>query len=239
LLANVEYRVLDKGFVRLVDHMGNDLSAVEAARVSYGKGLSSDPQRDKKLIFYLMKHGHETPFEHIVFKFHIKAPLFVARQWFRHRIASYNEISGRYTQLKDEWYIPENIRAPDVTNKQGSVFVSERKDEAKILNLIKESIEKSYSVYKELLENGVARELARIVLPLSMYTQWYWTVNARSLMNFLNLRADSHAQWEIRQYAVKIAEIFKKLCPWTFEAFMKYRYSGDALKKEEINDETF
>lgn len=235
---NIEYKVLDKGFIRLVEHMGNDLSAVQAARVSYGKGLSSDPQRDKKLIFYLMKHGHETPFEHIVFKFHVKAPLFVARQWFRHRIASYNEISGRYTQVEDDWYIPENIRVPDVVNKQGSVFATNREDEEEILNLIEESIKKSYSTYRELLDRGVAKELARIVLPLSMYTQWYWTVNARSLMNFLNLRADSHAQWEIRQYALKIAEIFKEVCPWTFEAFIKHRYSGDILKKEEENDET-
>ncbi|MDI3473248.1 MAG: thymidylate synthase, partial [Thermotogaceae bacterium] len=235
---NVEYKVLDKGFIKLVEHMGNDLSAVQAARVSYGKGLSSDPQRDKKLIFYLMKHGHETPFEHIVFKFHVKAPLFVARQWFRHRIASYNEISGRYTQVEDDWYIPENIRIPDVVNKQGSVFATDREDEKEILNLIEESIKRSYSTYRELLNRGIAKELARIVLPLSMYTQWYWTVNARSLMNFLNLRADSHAQWEIRQYALKIAEIFKEVCPWTFEAFIKHRYSGDILKKEEENDET-
>jgi len=233
-LENIEYKVLDKGFVRLVDFMGNDLSAVQAARVSYGRGVSSDSHRDKKLIFYLMKHGHETPFEHIVFKFHVKAPLFVARQWFRHRIASYNEISGRYTQLTDEWYIPERIRIPDVVNKQGSIFVENREDEKEIINLIRENIEKSYSIYQKLLERGVAKELARIVLPLSMYTQWYWTVNARSLMNFLNLRADSHAQWEIRQYAIKIAKIFKELCPWTFEAFLKYRYLGDVLKKEEI-----
>jgi thymidylate synthase (FAD) len=238
LANNVEYKVLDKGFIKLVEHMGNDLSAVQAARVSYGKGLSSDPQRDKKLIFYLMKHGHETPFEHIVFKFHVKAPLFVARQWFRHRIASYNEISGRYTQVEDDWYIPENIRIPDVVNKQGSVFATDREDEKEILNLIEESIKRSYSTYRELLNRGIAKELARIVLPLSMYTQWYWTVNARSLMNFLNLRADSHAQWEIRQYALKIAEIFKEVCPWTFEAFIKHRYSGDILKKEEENDET-
>jgi thymidylate synthase (FAD) len=238
LADNIEYKVLDKGFIRLVEHMGNDLSAVQAARVSYGKGLSSDPKRDKKLIFYLMKHGHETPFEHIVFKFHVKAPLFVARQWFRHRIASYNEISGRYTQVEDDWYIPENIRVPDVVNKQGSVFATNREDEEEILNLIEESIKKSYSTYRELLDRGVAKELARIVLPLSMYTQWYWTVNARSLMNFLNLRADSHAQWEIRQYALKIAEIFKEICPWTFEAFIKYRYSGDVLNKEEKSDET-
>lgn len=231
---NIEYRVLDKGFVRLIDSMGDDLSAAQAARVSYGKGISSDPQRDKKLIFYLMKHGHETPFEHIVFKFHVKAPLFVARQWFRHRIASYNEISGRYTRLSHEWYIPERIRVPDTINRQGSVFTENKEDEKEIINLIKESMENSYLVYKGLLEKGVAKELARIVLPLSMYTQWYWTVNARSLMNFLNLRADSHAQWEIRQYAIKIADIFKELCPWTYEAFLNYKYSGDVLKRGEI-----
>ena len=222
-------KVLDKGFVRLIDMMGDDLSAVRSARVSYGKELTT-PERDRKLIEYLMKHGHETPFEHIVFTFHVKCPIFVARQWFRHRIASYNEISGRYTRLKDEFYVPDTIRVPDEKDKQKSVPNDGRVDEERAKKLIVESFNNSYRVYQELLNMGLAREMARIVLPLSIYTEFYWTVNARSLMNFLNLRADSHAQWEIQRYALVIAEIFEEKCPWTFHAFLKYRYKGDLLK---------
>ncbi len=222
-------KVLDKGFVRLIDMMGNDLSAVRSARVSYGKELTT-PEKDRKLIEYLMKHGHETPFEHIVFTFHVKCPIFVARQWFRHRIASYNEISGRYTELKDEFYIPDKIRIPDEKDKQKSKPNDGRINEEEAKKLMIESFESSYRTYQKLLEMGLAREMARIVLPLSIYTEFYWTVNARSLMNFLNLRADSHAQWEIQQYALAIASIFKEKCPWTFNAFLEYRYKGDLLK---------
>lgn len=222
-------KVLDKGFVRLIDMMGDDLSAVRSARVSYGKELTT-PERDRKLIEYLMKHGHETPFEHIVFTFHVKCPIFVARQWFRHRIASYNEISGRYTKLKDEFYIPDKIRIPDEKDRQKSIPNDGKVDEEKAKKLMIESFESSYRIYQKLLEMGLAREMARIVLPLSIYTEFYWTVNARSLMNFLNLRADSHAQWEIQQYALAIASIFEEKCPWTFNAFLEYRYKGDLLK---------
>jgi len=225
----LEYNVLDKGFVRLVDILGDDFSAVKAARVSYGKELKT-PEKDKKLIFYLMKHGHETPFEHIVFTFHAKAPIFVARQWFRHRIGSFNEASLRYTELKDEFYIPNHVRVNDTEDKQKGVIVDDENLKNNALEIIEKSLEQSYKNYKKLLKMGIAREMARIVLPMSSYTQFYWTVNARSLMNFLNLRADSHAQWEIQQYAIYIAEIFKNKCPWTFEAFIKYRYKGDLLK---------
>lgn len=229
--SRFEKSVLDKGFVRLSDMMGDDYSAVRAARVSYGQGLKT-PEKDKALVMYLMEHGHETPFEHIVFTFHVKAPLFVTRQWFRHRIGSFNEISQRYTEVKDEeFYVPDNVRVNVSEDKQKSVQV----EDERLLESIKESIQKaceeSYRVYKELLNNGVARELARIVLPLSTYTQFYWTVNARSLMNFLSLRADSHAQWEIQQYALAIAEFFKETCPWTYEAFVKFTYKGDLLPK--------
>jgi thymidylate synthase (FAD) len=225
----LEYKILDKGFLRLVDMMGDDYAAVKAARVSYGKGIKT-PEKDKNLIFYLMEHGHETPFEHIVFTFHVKAPIFVARQWFRHRIGSFNEASLRYTELKDEFYIPDHVRKNVVEDKQKAIRVDEEQLKQKALDLIESAIENSYKVYKELLEMGVAREMARIVLPMSSYTQFYWTVNARSLMNFLNLRADSHAQWEIQQYALNIANIFKEKCPWTFEAFLKFAYKGDLLK---------
>ncbi|QTA37960.1 FAD-dependent thymidylate synthase [Thermosipho ferrireducens] len=227
----MEYNVLDRGFIRLVDNLGDDYSAVKAARVSYNKGLKT-PEKDKALIFYLMKHGHETPFEHIVFTFHVKTPLFVARQWFRHRIGSFNEASMRYTELKDEFYIPDHIRVNTSDDKQKGIIIDNENLKNKTIEAIKGAVNNSYKVYKELLEAGIARELARIVLPLSAYTQFYWTVNARSLMNFLNLRADSHAQWEIQQYALKIAIIFEKLCPWTYEAFIKYKYTGDLLKGE-------
>ncbi|ANQ53131.1 thymidylate synthase [Thermosipho affectus] len=229
----MEYKVLDKGFLRLVDILGDDYSAVKAARVSYGKGIKT-PDKDKKLIFYLMEHKHETPFEHIVFTFHVKTPIFVARQWFRHRIGSFNEASLRYTELKDEFYIPNHIRKNVKEDKQKAVKVEDEDLKNMALELINKAIEDSYRAYKELLKIGVAREMARIVLPMSSYTQFYWTVNARSLMNFLNLRADSHAQFEIQQYAIKIAEIFKEKCPWTFEAFLKFNYRGDILKGVEL-----
>lgn len=227
---DLEEKILDKGFVRLVDMMGDDYAAVKAARVSYGQGLKT-PERDKALIMYLMEHGHETPFEHIVFTFHVKAPLFVARQWFRHRIGSFNEISQRYTEIKEEeFYIPENIRINVPEDRQKAIVV----DDTELLEKVKEAMvktfEEAYHTYKELLNMGVARELARVVLPLSTYTQFYWTVNARSLMNFLSLRADSHAQWEIEQYAIAIAKMFKATCPWTYEAFVKYAYRGDILE---------
>lgn len=225
----MEFKVLDKGFVRLVDVLGDDYSAVKAARVSYGKGIKT-PEKDKKLIFYLMEHKHETPFEHIVFTFHVKTPIFIARQWFRHRIGSFNEASLRYTELKDEFYIPDHIRKNVKEDKQKAVRVDDEQLKEKALNLIDEAIENSYKIYKNLLEMGIAREMARVVLPMASYTQFYWTVNARSLMNFLNLRADSHAQWEIQQYAIKIAEIFREKCPWTYEAFLKFNYRGDLLK---------
>jgi thymidylate synthase (FAD) len=222
-------KVLDKGFVDLVSVMGDDIAVVRSARVSTGSG-SKGPEKDKKLIDYLMRNGHETPFEHVVFTFHVKCPLFVARQWFRHRIASYNEKSGRYSKMDYEFYVPDRMRIPHPKNKQMSVPNDGRIDEKQAKKLIEDLYEYSYNVYQELLDMGIARELARIVLPLALYTEFYWTVNMRSLMNFLSLRADSHAQWEIQQYALAIAEYFKECCPWSYEAFIKYSYKGDLLK---------
>lgn len=210
--------VLDKGFVKLIDSMGTDISVVRAARMSHGKE-PIDEQRDKRLIEHLLKSGHESPFEHITFTFHVKCPIFVARQWMRHRIASYNELSGRYTELADEFYMP------DLEKRFGKEY-SEQVEE-----IFEQAYRKSYECYRDLLELGFQREVARIVLPLSTYTQFIWTVNGRSLMNFLSLRADSHAQWEMQQYAVAVARIFKQLCPWTYEAFLEYRYTGDLLKE--------
>lgn len=211
-------KVLDKGFVKLVDCMGDDHAIVEAARVSYD-GESKGDEQDKKLINYLLDHKHGTPFEHAVFKFHVKAPIFVARQWFRHRISSYNEISFRYTEVKDEFYVPTEWRKQDNKNKQGSVQAEFDP------NSITESLVKHNTtcmdLYHSLLSQGVAREMARMVLPVNLYTQWYWTVNARSLMNFLDLRSESHAQWEIQQYSDTIFTMFQHRLPWTAEAFTK------------------
>ncbi len=210
--------VLDKGFVKLIDNMGNDISVVRAARISHGKE-PIDEQRDKKLLEHLMKSGHESPFEHIVFTFHVKCPIFVARQWMRHRIASYNELSGRYTEFNDEFYLPDFGKRIDKGQSE------------KARQIFEQAYEVSYQCYKQLLEVGFQREIARLVLPLATYTQFIWTVNGRSLMNFLSLRADSHAQWEMQQFAIAVARIFKQLCPWTYEAFLQHRYTGDLLRE--------
>lgn len=209
--------VLDKGFVKLVDFMGGDVRAVSAARVSFG-GTSKGEERDKLLIKYLMENKHLSPFEHCYFQFHIKCPIFVARQWMRHRIASYNEISARYTEVKDEFYLPTAFRVQDISNRQGSIE-SDKLDNAALSKIYEEAIEQSYQAYQKLLKAGVAREMARGILPVAQYTQFYWTVNLRSLLNFISLRADSHAQYEIRVYANAIKEIVKQKMPWSFAAF--------------------
>lgn len=204
--------VLDHGFVKLIDHMGDDTSVVRAARICHASQPGNE-ERDKQLIEFLMKSGHGTPFEHVVFTFHVKCPIFVARQWMRHRIASYNELSGRYTEYEEEFYIPARERLNE-----------------KAIETFERTYKLCYEAYQNLIESGVRRELARLVLPVSLYTQFIWTVNARSLMNFLSLRADSHAQWEMQQYALAVAEIFKSVCPKTYEAFVKHSYRGDLLK---------
>ncbi|MEI7482196.1 MAG: FAD-dependent thymidylate synthase [Elusimicrobiota bacterium] len=213
------YNVLDKGFVRLVDFMGGDQRAVESARVTFGSE-SKGEEKDKKLVEYLLAHAHHSPFEHSVFQFHIKLPIFVARQWMRHRMASYNEVSARYTEVREEFYIPAEFRVQDKINRQGSVK-SGALDNRQLLEIYKKSLDASYAAYRSLLENGVAREMARMALPVAQYTQFHWTVNARSLMNFLSLRMDAHAQMEIQEYANAIAKIFKARMPWTWEAFIK------------------
>jgi len=214
-----DYQVLDRGVVRLVDFMGGDDAVVQSARVSFGKGVTNT-ERDHKLVLFLLANGHESPFEHSYFKFHIKCPIFVARQWFRHRIASYNEISGRYTEMKEEMYLPDNFRTQKARNyKYESVEPDLNKE---LLDKVENFYDESFKLYHELLDKGVAKEHARIVLPLSLYTQFYWTINARALMNFCKLRLDEHAQYEIREYAKAIAEIFKSQMPWTYEAFEKY-----------------
>jgi thymidylate synthase (FAD) len=215
-----ECKVLDKGFVKLVDFMGGDQRAVESARVTFGSA-SKGEEKDKKLVDYLMVHGHHTPFEHSVFQFHVKLPIFVARQWMRHRIASYNEISARYTEVLEEFYVPAGFRVQDKINRQGSAKTGAL-DNDRLLAVYRKSLDDSYAAYRALLEAGVAREMARMVLPVAQYTQFHWTVNARSLMNFLSLRMDSHAQLEIQEYANAIAGMFKARMPWTWEAFNKH-----------------
>lgn len=217
--------VLDKGFVRLVEFLGGDQGVVAAARVSYG-GSSKGEEQDRRLINYLLRHSHLTPFEHAVLKFHVSTPIFVARQWFRHRFAAYNEISYRYTEVKDEFYIPAQWRKQDLKNKQGSSAGPEL-DQKALTEIFFSQVESALAAYRKMVEGGVAREMARMVLPVNLYTQFYWTVNARSLMNFLALRADSHAQWEIQRYAEALASIFSDKMPWTWEAFLAHAWKGN------------
>jgi thymidylate synthase (FAD) len=232
-----EYKCLDKGFVRLVDVMGDDSSIVQAARVSYGKGTKS-VSIDRELIRYLMRHRHTSPFEMVEFKFHVKLPIFIARQWIRHRTANVNEYSGRYSEMKDEFYLPElnQIRPQSQMNKQArsdEQLPSEKSE--KILSILEKTQRQLYDEYKEILDIGSARELARINLPLSTYTEWYWKIDLHNLLHFLKLRMDHHAQYEIRVYAETIAKIIKQLVPLTWEAFEDYILESVTLSKNEIN----
>ena len=224
----MEIKILDHGFVRLVDFMGDDVAIVQAARVSFGQG-SKGEKLDRKLLDYLIANKHETPFEQTVFKFHVKCPIFVARQWFRHRWSSFNEISGRYTEMSDEFYFPEKFRSQKSRNYVYEDIEGEMND--KLRSKLEAFYKHMYELYESMLEEGVAKEQARIVLPLALYTQFYWSVNARSLMNFLMLRLDVHAQQEIRLYANAIEKIFKEKLPWTFEAFEKHILSSITLDK--------
>ncbi len=208
-------QVLDRGYVELIDFMGNDDTIVSAARVSYlgqGKGEESD----KKLVRFMMKHGHTSPFEHVVFQWRIKCPLFVRSQWHRHRTWSYNEVSRRYTSKDVEFYIPDKWRIKDEKNKQGCE-ISFRSDWATAY--LYDHSHDCLDYYNKLLDQGVAREMARMVLPQNMYTTFYGTVDLHNLMHFIDLRADSHAQWEIQQYALAMKEMIQPIVPWTFEAW--------------------
>ncbi|MBC8514386.1 FAD-dependent thymidylate synthase [bacterium] len=224
--------VLDHGFVRVLEVMGDDVGIVGAARVSFGNE-SKGEKADRGLIKYLLAHDHGTPFEMTAFKFHIRAPIFVARQWFRHRWSSFNEISGRYVSLEHRFFLPSTLRTPDMKNKQGSVEGGFSKEEEEgLLGEMDKSARAAYSTYESLLEAGVAREIARTVLPLSLYTEFYWKVNARSLMNFLRLRTEIHAQKEIRAYAVPLLRVFEEHLPWTASAFRELFLSSLDLDPE-------
>jgi len=228
-----EYPVLNAGFVRLVDYMGGDQRIVQSARVSYGSGTKSY-REDKGLINYLLRNDHTSPFEQVVLTFHTKMPVFVARQWVRHRTARLNEISGRYSVLKDEFYLPDgdHIAPQSRDNKQGRSTEPFLPDEQReISTRLRDGQRDAYGAYRELLDRGLARELARVNLPVSTYTEWYWQIDLHNLFHFLRLRLDAHAQYEIRAYAEVMLEITRTVCPIATEAFEDHlrrgvRFSG-------------
>ena len=237
--------ILDHGFVRVIDYMGDDTSIVQAARVSYGKGTKK-VSTDSGLIKYLMRHWHSTPFEMCEIKYHVKLPIFIARQWIRHRTANVNEYSARYSILDKEFYLPskENLAAQSKSNRQGRGDVLTGDQANEVLNLLKNDAERTYDNYEIMLnqrydgstidenKSGLARELARMNLTLNTYTQWYWKTDLLNLMNFLRLRADNHAQYEIRAYADVMLDTLKKWVPITFEAFMDYRVGGTEVSSK-------
>jgi len=229
-------KCLDKGFVRLVDSMGGDDAIVQAARVSYGQGTSKVSQ-DRGLIRYLMRHRHTTPFEMVEFKFHCKMPIFVARQWVRHRTANINEYSLRYSEARDEFYYPdpEHIQFQSALNKQGRMGKVPAELKQKVQDYFKEISEKSFAMYAELNEAGVARELARAVLPVNLYTEWYWKNDLHNLLHFIGLRSDSHAQYEIRVYSDAMAESVKAVAPFAWEAYQDYVVHGMRFSRIEQN----
>ena len=237
--------VLDHGFVRVIDYMGDDTSIVQAARVSYGKGTKK-VSTDSGLIKYLMRHWHSTPFEMCEIKYHVKLPIFIARQWIRHRTANVNEYSARYSILDKEFYLPKNehLAAQSKSNRQGRGDILQGEQAKKVLSLLKSDAERTYENYETMLnerydgsivdekETGLARELARMNLTLNTYTQWYWKTDLLNLMNFLRLRADHHAQYEIRAYADIMLDTLKRWVPTTYEAFMDYRVGGTEVSSK-------
>ena len=249
------YPVLDHGFVRVIDYMGDDNAITQAARVSYGKGTKA-VSNDEGLIRYLMRHWHSTPFEMCEVKFHIKLPVFVARQWIRHRTANVNEYSARYSILDREFYIPapEHINAQSVVNNQGRGQVLEGEEAQRVLEILKADSTRCYDNYEAMIsqdgQDGLARELARMNLPANVYTQWYWKVDLHNLFHFLRLRADAHAQYEIRVYAELMCDLVKDWVPFAYSAFEDYRMGGAnlsgkgvecvrrMLKGEEVTQET-
>ncbi len=249
------HEVLDHGFVRVIDYMGDDAAICQAARVSYGKGTKS-VQNDAGLIRYLMRHWHSTPFEMCEIKLHVKLPVFVARQWIRHRTANVNEYSARYSILDREFYIPapENLNAQSVVNNQGRGDLLEGDEAARVLEYLKADSTRAYDHYEEMIsqdgQDGLARELARMNLPANIYTQWYWKVDLHNLFHFLRLRADAHAQYEIRVYAEAMCAIVADWVPAAYGAFEDYRLGGAnlsataldcvrrMLKGEEVTQET-
>lgn len=240
--------VLDHGFVRVIDYMGTDSAIVQAARVSYGAGTKK-VNEDAGLINYLLRHRHTTPFEMCEIKFHIKLPIFIARQWIRHRTANVNEYSGRYSIMDKEFYIPapEHLAAQSQSNRQGRGEVLDGKDAQRVLDILKADSVNAYAHYEEMMnadeagnvidpsKPGLARELARMNLPVNFYTQWYWKIDLHNLMHFLSLRADSHAQYEIRAYADVMLDMLKAWVPITYQAFVDYRMGGAHLSAKGLD----
>ena len=235
-ILDKEFKVLDKGFVRLVDYYGSDARIVQSARVSYGAGTKT-VREDKLLIDYLWKNEHTSPFEQVVFTFHCKLPIFVARQWIRHRTARVNEVSGRYSVMKEEFYSPseEHICYQSSDNKQGRSREEVPAElRASVLDIINNLNQSAYNGYQEMIEKGIARELARICLPLNLYTEWYWQIDLKNFLHFLRLRMDEHAQYEIREYANVMADIVKQICPFTWESFEENTLYGAHLSRTEL-----
>ena len=234
------YPVLDHGFVRFIDYMGNDAAICQAARVSYGKGTKT-VQSDEGLIRYLMRHWHSTPFEMCEVKLHVKLPVFVARQWIRHRTANVNEYSARYSILDREFYIPatDALAAQSDVNNQGRGAALNGDEAERVLRYLREDAVRCYDHYEEMIsevgQQGLARELARMNLPANIYTQWYWKVDLHNLLHFLRLRVDTHAQYEIRAYAEEICKVIADWVPFAFTAFEDYRMGGATLSSQSLN----
>lgn len=242
-----EFKVLDHGYIRVIDYMGDDASIVQAARVSYGKGTKRSSE-DRALIRYLMRNSHTSPFEMAEIKIHVKLPIFVARQWIRHRTANVNEYSARYSVLDNEFYIPEldQLREQSSVNRQGRGSRLSAEEGDYVRKIIQSNSERSYDAYLELMNQdasgsiidqdhkGIARELARMGLSINFYTQWYWKCDLHNLMHFIRLRIDPHAQYEIRAYAEVLLEIVRRWVPLTHEAFLDYRLNGAAFSNNAL-----
>lgn len=235
-LLDVELPVLDKGFIRLIDYMGGDARIVQAARVSYGDGTKT-VREDSALINYLLRNDHTSPFEQVVLTFHVKTPIFIARQWIRHRTARLNEISGRYSVMKDEFYVPlpADVKLQSTVNKQarGDQNLPEERI-SNFISTVKTDQEHLYERYDSYLKDDVARELARINLPLSLYTEFYWQIDLHNLFHFLRLRLHSHAQKEIREYGIALSHCAKAVAPVAYAAFEQHKLGAVSLTKSDL-----
>ena len=237
-ILDKEFKVHNHGFVRLVDYMGSDSRIVQSARVSYGAGTKT-VREDAALIDYLLRHDHTSPFEQVVLTFHIKMPIFVARQWIRHRTARVNEISGRYSVMSDEFYVPESadVAKQSSDNKQGrSEEILEPEFIQSVVSSLQNGQKAAYADYSALVEKGTARELARVNLPLSLYTEMYWQIDLHNLFHFLRLRLDVHAQKEIRDYAAVLLEISRAVAPAAVSSFENHMYKGVRFSGEEMEE---
>lgn len=235
-LIGIKQPVLDHGHVTLIDFMGSDAAVLQAARISTGAKASKSPEEDRGLLRYMMRARHTSPFEMCEIKLHVKLPIFVARQWIRHRTANVNEMSARYTELPEEFYIPaiEQVQAQSTDNRQGRAGKINDATAQNFIDYMEDECRNTFSSYRIDIEDGISRELARIPLPLSTYTEWFWKIDLHNLLHFLKLRTDAHAQWEIRQYADVIAKLVKLWVPITYEAFEDYVVNARTFSAEEM-----